>query len=82
MNVNTSLSGPEAPQGFHPEGRYEFKVHFDAGAMEELTYRVSFGERDAGGTQDLRLCQLTGSESSNDAAVRCPHCIRADVGPD
>ena len=30
--------------GFHPEARYEFKVHFDGADFETLTYRVSFGE--------------------------------------
>ena len=39
--------------GFHHEARYEFKVHFGAAEMEELTYRVTFGEPDAQGGQPL-----------------------------
>ena len=29
MDVNSSLAGADKPRGLHPEGRYEFKVHFD-----------------------------------------------------
>ena len=49
MDVNSTITGPDVQRGFHPEARYEFKVHFDGAAFETLTYRVSFGEGDAGG---------------------------------
>ena len=45
MDVNSDVNGLHAEPGFHPEGRYEFKVHFDGAAYEELTYRVSFARR-------------------------------------
>ena len=43
MIVNTSLAGAGRIPGFHPEGRYEFKIHLDGAATEQLTYRFSFG---------------------------------------
>ncbi len=60
MDVNSNVNGLHSEPGFHPEARYEFKVHSDAAAFETLTYRVSFGEADAGGRQALRLHALTG----------------------
>ena len=43
MDVNSTITGPDVQRGFHPEARYEFKVHFDGADFEALTYRVSFG---------------------------------------
>src|SRR5260370_31946281 len=69
MDVNSTITGPDVQRGFHPEGRYEFKVHFDGADFEALTYRVSFGERDSGGRQALQLHALTGDEAREDAAA-------------
>src|ERR1700742_4320698 len=44
MNVNSTITGPDVQRGFHPEARYEFKVHLDGADFEDLTYRVSFDE--------------------------------------
>jgi hypothetical protein len=63
MDVNPSIAGEDAPKGFHPEARYEFKIDGDSDAVEDLTYRFSFGERDAAGNQDLELCRLTGAQA-------------------
>ena len=68
MDVNSNVTGVYAQPGFHPEARYEFKVHFDGADFEDLTYRVSFGEPDAGGRQPLRLHALTGGQARDDAA--------------
>ena len=43
MDVNCSVTKADIKQGFHPEARYEFKVHFDGADFEALTYRVAFG---------------------------------------
>ena len=51
MDVNSTITGPDVQRGFHPEARYEFKVHFDRADFQALTYRVSFGERDSEGRQ-------------------------------
>jgi hypothetical protein len=69
MDVNSNITGFYQKPGFHPEARYEFKVHFDQANFEALTYRVSFGEADSGGRQAVRLHALTGSEAREDSAT-------------
>ncbi|MGW4932220.1 DUF4331 family protein [Streptomyces sp. NPDC004166] len=68
MDVNSDITGVYARPGFHPEARYEFKVHFDGAEFETLTYRVSFGEPDPDGVQALRLHVLSGDEAREDSA--------------
>jgi hypothetical protein len=65
MNVCPSIVGEDAPKGFHPEGMYEFKIDGNGDAVEDLTYRFAFGERDAAGNQDLELCRIAGTEAHN-----------------
>jgi hypothetical protein len=55
MDVNSNITGVYAQPGFHPEARYEFKVHFDDAEYETLTYRVSFGEPNPGGRQSANV---------------------------
>ena len=69
MDVNSDITGVYAQPGFHPEARYEFKVHFYGADFEELTYRVSFGEADAAGRQLLRLHVLAGAQAREDSAA-------------
>jgi Domain of unknown function (DUF4331) len=69
MDVNSTITEPRVQPGFHREARYEFKVHFDGADFEELTYRVSFGERDSDGGQALQLHALTGDEAREDSAT-------------
>jgi len=69
MDVNSNVNGLHSEPGFHPEARYEFKVHFDGADFETLTYRVSFGEADSGGQQALQLHVLTGDEARSDSAA-------------
>jgi Domain of unknown function (DUF4331) len=69
MDVNSNVTGERAEPGFHPEARYEFKVHFDGADFEALTYQVSFGEADSGGRQALRLHALTGGQAREDSAA-------------
>ena len=54
MDVNSNITGVYAEPGFHPEARYEFKIHFDDADVEALTYRFSFGAPDAQGRQENR----------------------------
>lgn len=68
MDVNSDITGVYAEPGFHPEARYEFKVHFDGAEFETLTYRVSFDEPGPDGRQALRLHVLTGNEAREDSA--------------
>ena len=69
MDVNSTITEPHVQPGFHHKGRYEFKVHFDGAEYEDLTYRVSFGERGSDGTQTLQLHALTGEEARDDSAA-------------
>jgi Domain of unknown function (DUF4331) len=66
MNVNTSLA--EATPGFHPEARYEFKVHLDDSAVENLTYRFVFDERDQNGHQRWSAFRSAGPDARNDSS--------------
>jgi hypothetical protein len=68
MDVNSDVNGLHSEPGFHPEARYEFKVHFDGADHETLTYRVSFAGADADGRQDLELHTVTGAEARSDDA--------------
>jgi len=68
LDVNSTITGARAEPGFHPEARYEFKVHLDGANVEELTYRVSFGDADSDGRQTLQLHALTGGDARDDSS--------------
>jgi hypothetical protein len=68
MDVNSTITGPDVQRGFHPEARYELKVHADGSDREDLTYRLSFGEAGSEGRQALRLHSLAGDAARDDAA--------------
>ena len=55
MNVNSSIAGQMYPGRFHPEALYEFKVDTDGDAMEDVTFRVSFGHDEADGRQAYQV---------------------------
>jgi hypothetical protein len=61
MNLNSSAHGDRRKPGFHPQGRYEFKVHLDGAPYEEFTFRFTI---DPTGT--VRLHQLIGDEARRD----------------
>ncbi|MGH3662637.1 MAG: DUF4331 family protein [Micromonosporaceae bacterium] len=65
MNVNP-LSGKD---GFHPEAMYEFKIDTDGDAVEEITFRVTFGSRDATGRQPVELRKLVGEAARDRSAL-------------
>jgi Domain of unknown function (DUF4331) len=69
MDVNSTITGAHAEPAFHPEARYEFKVHLDGAEFEDLTYRVSFGDADPDGRQALQLHALTGRQARDDSAA-------------
>jgi uncharacterized protein DUF4331 len=68
MDVNSTITGPDVKPGFHPEARYEFRVHIDGADNESLTFRVSFSEPTAAGQQMLQLRELTGDDARGDTA--------------
>jgi hypothetical protein len=69
INVCHSIFGPIPVPGYHPEGMYEFKVDLNGDAVEDLTYRFVFGERDAQGNQSYTVRRLTGAEATDPAAA-------------
>jgi hypothetical protein len=63
INVCHSIFGKVPTPGYHPEGMYEFKIDLDGDAVEDMTYRISFGERDPNGKQHLVLRRIVGAEA-------------------
>jgi len=55
INVCHSIFGAIPVPGYHPEGMYEFKIDTNGDAVEEITYRLTFKERDANGKQQYSL---------------------------
>jgi hypothetical protein len=68
MNVRTSLAEDTHPDPFHPEARYEFKIHFDGHEREDVTYRFAFLPV-RGGQQSYAVERLSGAEAGDDAAT-------------
>ena len=65
INVCHSIFGPIPAPGYHPEGMYEFKIDLNGDAIEELTYRLTFTERDKNGNQTYAVRRLTGEDAIN-----------------
>ena len=65
MNVCTSLAGDIPTPGFHPEALYEFKIDIDDDAVEDLTLRFRFDDRDSAGLQRYTLTRLTGVDAAD-----------------
>jgi hypothetical protein len=61
MDVNSTVTGSDVTAGFHPDARYEFKVHFNGADLEEMTYRLEFDEADSGGRQSYTVHELIGA---------------------
>ncbi|HEX3661388.1 MAG TPA: DUF4331 family protein [Acidobacteriaceae bacterium] len=68
IDVCHSIAQPKIP-GYHPEGMYEFKVDFNGDAVEEVTYRFTFDERDAQGNQRYTLRSIRGPEATDPHAA-------------
>jgi hypothetical protein len=65
INVCHSIFGPIPAPGYHPEGMYEFKIDLNGDAIEELTYRLTFTERDKNGNQTYTVRRLTGADATD-----------------
>ena len=63
INVCHSIAGAVPAPGYHPEGMYEFKVDLDGDAVEDITYRLTFDERDEHGKQRYVLRCITGADA-------------------
>lgn len=69
MDVNSTITGPDITAGFHPEGRYEFKVHFGGAEIEDLTFRVAFKDADGNGRQEYSVHELSGAAARDDGVA-------------
>ena len=69
INVCHSLAGDIPTPGYHPEGKYEFKIDLDDDSVEDLTYRFVFGERGDLGRQSLTVHRLTGAAAADPFAT-------------
>jgi hypothetical protein len=69
LDINSDVNGLHTEPGFHPEARYEIKIHANGAALEDLTYRVAFAEPDSDGRQRLTLHSLTGDQARGDAGT-------------
>src|SRR5579863_10295269 len=63
INVCHSIFGPIPVPGYHPEGMYEFKVDLNGDAVEDVTYRLTFDERDPKGNQRYVVRSIRGAET-------------------
>ncbi len=68
INVCHSIFGEIPSPGYHPEGMYEFKVDLNGDAVEDLTYRITFDERDSAGKQRFVLRRIAGTEAVDPGA--------------
>jgi hypothetical protein len=68
MNVGATVGDVEHPDLFHPEVRYEFKIHFDGNDREDLTYRLRFLPTQHE-EQSYDVERLAGADSGSDVAA-------------
>ena len=65
INVCHSIFGPIPAPGYHPEGMYEFKVDLNGDAIEDITYRLTFSERDKNGKQSYVVRCIRGADATD-----------------
>ncbi|MEV4620460.1 DUF4331 family protein [Asanoa sp. NPDC049573] len=66
MDVNSNITEPNVPPGFHPEARYEFRIHLAGNDHEELTFRVAFEPVESDGQQAYQVFELLGTDARGD----------------
>jgi hypothetical protein len=69
INVCHSIFGPIPAPGYHPEGMYEFKVDLNGDAIEDVTYRITFNERDKQGRQSYVVRCIRGVDAVDPEAT-------------
>ena len=62
LTVNPD-SGRSNPATFRPDALYEFVIASDGGTREDRAFRMSFGEPDADGNQEMRVRYAVGPAS-------------------
>ncbi|WFU91368.1 DUF4331 family protein (plasmid) [Rhizobium sp. CC1099] len=87
INVCHSIFGEIPVPGYHPEGMYEFKIDTDGDAVENVTYRLTFDDRDEEAKQRWVLRRVTGNDAVNPdargdfvAAGMTDQIVKTDTG--
>jgi Domain of unknown function (DUF4331) len=62
LGVNPD-AGRSSPATFRPDALYEFVIASDGGTREDRAFRMSFGEPDADGNQEMRVRYAAGPPS-------------------
>lgn len=65
IGVCHSIFGAVPVPGYHPEGMYEFKIDLNGDAVEDVTFRFTFDQRDQNGKQRFVLRRITGADAVN-----------------
>ena len=63
IDVCHSIFGPIPAPGYHPEGMYEFKVDLNCDAIEDVSYRFTFNERDGHKNQSYVVRCIRGADA-------------------
>ena len=58
-------AGRSNPTTFRPDALYEFAIASDGGTREDRAFRMSFGEPDANGNQNMQVRYATGPSSQS-----------------
>jgi len=58
-------AGRSSPTTFRPDALYEFVIASDGGTREDRAFRMTFGEPDAGGNQEMRVRHTVGPQSGS-----------------
>lgn len=74
INVCHSIFGPIPVPGYHPEGMYEFKIDSNGDSVEDITYRLTFDERDQNGKQSYVVRRIEGPKATDPHAPRDGNC--------
>jgi len=61
-------AGKSSPTTFHPEALYEIKLDTDGDAVEDITFRVNFGEPVTDGAQSFSVGRVEGEAARNPVA--------------
>jgi Domain of unknown function (DUF4331) len=69
INVCHSIFGPIPAPGWHPGGMYEFKVDLNGDSIEDITYRLTFDERDQQGRQRCVVHSIRGAQATDPHAA-------------
>jgi hypothetical protein len=70
--VNNSAGRADRLEGFSPGAHYDFRVDLNGDAIEDRTFRVTFGQPDADRGQALQLSVLQGPEARRHSAAGSP----------